>query len=336
MCSLALLSILLLLQILQFLSNVHKPGRDSGSPVASVTSLPLTGGKAIEVAYLSWLVGTGLAAPATHNLFIQSLVDVIAKEEAKAGSAEQVDVYRKALQEFLQTSREYDCAAAEAAVPAQYTEEQALLLSRQGRHEEVLDIYVHELQDLQLCEAYCDRIYSAACDIALRPQPEAAAPAAVPPQLPSRREVPNELLPSGYVTSDKLFHGSKAVVSGADVDAADVYLSFLKTLVAALPGSAAGERERRNSSITVQYVVAIAEKYHARLDAKKFLACLPASITVKKLHRFLKMTYEHENAKLRNLQVVHQLLRVREVNVRTSLLTPSAVRVGNGAGGAKK
>lgn len=331
------------------MGNLHKPGKDSGSPVGSVTSLPLTNGKAIEVAYLSWLVGTGLAAPSTHNQYIQALVYVISKEQQTAGSPLPA-VYRNALQDFLRTSRDYDCAPAQAAIPADYTEEQALLLSRLGQHDQVLGIYLHELQDLGLCESYCDRIYSAACEIPMIAQTDALAQvqAASPaPALPARGNdggpVPSALLPSSYATSDKLFDNTKTVVTAADVDAADVYLSFIKTLVAALPSptereflSQGGGGKKRNSSITLQYIIAIAEKYHCRVDAQQVLACLPASITVKTLHRFLKMTFEHENAKQRNLQVAHQLLRVREVNLRTALLTPSTQRVGSGVGGVKK
>lgn len=38
---------------------------------------------------------------------------------------------------------------------------QALLLERLGRHREALRLYVHGLHDLQLAEAYCDRVYEA-------------------------------------------------------------------------------------------------------------------------------------------------------------------------------
>lgn len=351
--------------ILQFLSNLHKPGKDSGSPVASVTTLPLTSGKAIETAYLSWLVGTGLAAPATHNQFILALVGVIAKEEAQQddvaaatatpSTSSLIAVYRKALQEFLQTSTDYDCAAAQTVIPSSFTHEHALLLSRLGRHDQVLDIYVHELQDLLLCEAYCDRIYAAACDLPVgKSQPYSSTDSQMQaqgaPQLPSRGGggFSPTMQPSIYVTSDKLFYNSKTVVTAANVDAADVYLTFIKTLIAALPGGAGAMKsprgasnndesdsdndkmnrksKNRNTFISKSYIIAMAEKYHRRLDAQAFLACLPPNMTVKSLHRYLMMVYEHENAKQRNLQVVHQLLRVREVNLRTTLLTPSVQR----------
>ena len=40
-------------------------------------------------------------------------------------------------------------------------QENALLLSRLGRHRAVLEVYVHLLQDLSAAEEYCQRIYAA-------------------------------------------------------------------------------------------------------------------------------------------------------------------------------
>ena len=50
-------------------------------------------------------------------------------------------------------------------------QENALLLSRLGRHRAVLEVYVHLLQDLSAAEDYCQRTYAAN----LTPQPAADA-----------------------------------------------------------------------------------------------------------------------------------------------------------------
>ena len=55
-----------------------------------------------------------------------------------------------------------------------------------------------------------------------------------------------------------------------------------------------------------------------RLDPVAFLAMLPRDVPVAKVQRYLSGVLETTTSKKRNLQVVYQLLRVREVHVRTS------------------
>ncbi len=50
--------------------------------------------------------------------------------------------------------------------PSSLLEIRALMLERLGRHREALTLYVHGLKDLQLAEAYCDRVYAAAAGVA--------------------------------------------------------------------------------------------------------------------------------------------------------------------------
>ena len=64
------------------------------------------------------------------------------------------------LQFFLESSGEYHPDRLLKVLPRQLLHEYALLLSRQGLHEDVLSIYIHQLGDAPLAQAYCDRIYS--------------------------------------------------------------------------------------------------------------------------------------------------------------------------------
>ena len=71
-------------------------------------------------------------------------------------------VYRQKLQQFLQNSEQYHPQRVMRALAQQpqYLHERALVLSRLGRHSEVLALYVYRLQDLALAEQYCLRIHS--------------------------------------------------------------------------------------------------------------------------------------------------------------------------------
>jgi hypothetical protein len=135
---------------------------------------PLTTGRSLCVAYLEWLVASGAAPPTMHNDYIQFLIEGIPVSldnpvnhsvcnlEINDNDPENLKtykIYRRKLQHILQYSTDYNPDQVLRALPPQYLHEYALLLSRLGRHEEVLRIYVHRLQDIALAEAYCDRMY---------------------------------------------------------------------------------------------------------------------------------------------------------------------------------
>lgn len=69
-------------------------------------------------------------------------------------------VYRRKLQNFLASSQEYHLQRVLKFLPRQYLHENALVLSKLGRHREVLKIYLRQLKNPDLGEAYCERIYA--------------------------------------------------------------------------------------------------------------------------------------------------------------------------------
>ena len=68
-------------------------------------------------------------------------------------------IYRKKLQYFLQFSNYYHPEIVMKFLPGEYLHEFALILSKLNRHEEVLRIYIHQLQDVTLAEEYCHTNY---------------------------------------------------------------------------------------------------------------------------------------------------------------------------------
>ena len=201
------------------------------------------------------------------------------------------------LQHFLETSSEYHPDRLLKALPRQLLHEYALLLSRQGQHEEVFAIYIHQLGDTSLAELYCDRIYN-------------------------RGLAARSLRSSGV-----------AIAADAGGAADDVYSCLFRVL---LRGAAA-------DSPAVASAIALAQSHFDRIDACTFIDLLPSGVPLRALQDFLALSTEYTGvpnlytcdicmlfsftlaplsiltqAKRRNLQIVHQLLRVKEVKLRTS------------------
>ena len=128
-------------EVLEFLRNIENPGKN-GNINCSI-GLPVTSGKALEVAYLSWVVGVGVGsgvvvAPAeTHDLYIHTLLGVIDSHTTNTNTSEMEGIYREALQSFLQISCEYDPDTTRDLIPEHYLHEHALILSRLGEYEKV-------------------------------------------------------------------------------------------------------------------------------------------------------------------------------------------------------
>jgi hypothetical protein len=125
--------------------------------------------------FAEWLVASGNAPGSIHNDYIQMLIEGIpvsldkpinhsnANLDISDNDSENIrnyKIYRRKLQHILQHSTDYVAEKVLKALPQQYLHEYALLLSRMGRHEEVLKIYVHKLKDIPLAEAYCSRMYN--------------------------------------------------------------------------------------------------------------------------------------------------------------------------------
>jgi hypothetical protein len=124
------------------------------------------------------LVSSGEAPPNMHDEFAQLLVEGLPFDneisidhskneiELKPEDNETVQlykVYRRKLQSFLGNSQEYHPSKVLKFLPRQYLHENALVLSKLGRHREVLKIYLHQLRSQEMGETYCDKIFSHLC-----------------------------------------------------------------------------------------------------------------------------------------------------------------------------
>ena len=64
----------------------------------------------------------------------------------------------------------------------------------------------------------------------------------------------------------------------------------------------------------------VANRYFDRVDAALVLELLPEETPLQLFAEYLTTVMRHNATKQKNLQVVHQLLRVREVKLRTEYL----------------
>ena len=65
-------------------------------------------------------------------------------------------------------------------------------------------------------------------------------------------------------------------------------------------------------------MIQLAERNFDKIDSATFLGMLPQTVPLSQLTRYLSVVVEHNSTRKRNLQILHQLLRVREVALRTS------------------
>ncbi|CAM9189087.1 unnamed protein product [Chrysoparadoxa australica] len=134
-------------------------------------------GRALAIAFIEQLIkhrSPEEVPKHLHDELACLLMEGLLAEQEKGGGP-LADVYRKRLRAFLSTSTLYNPARLLSVVPSHFLHEHALLLSRLGRHQEVLSIYVRQLKDNDLAEEYCERIYQ-----------EEKANAADEPELPGR------------------------------------------------------------------------------------------------------------------------------------------------------
>lgn len=134
--------------------------------------------------YVECLVSSGEAPASMHDEFAQLLVEGLpldAELSAVDHAANDLElrsddrevlmlykIYRKKLQNFLLNSTEYNPKRVLKFLPPQYLHETALVLSRLGKHRDVLTVYMHQLHSLELAESYCDRIYRSVSDAKTR------------------------------------------------------------------------------------------------------------------------------------------------------------------------
>ena len=214
---------------------------------------------------------------------------------------------------------------------------------------QVLCIYAHDIRDMVLAEQYCHRQHQDLLSsdnhhdrTDLPPPPPPSSSSALSQDTNAATKKPPTSAASSAATvvvgstmgnglRDELaLHGCSTIYQ--------LLVKVLLTVSTHSPAVSAGEATKAglrmgselgssssssswSTTEAVDAAISLAERCLLdadRLDPVAFLAMLPRDVPLAKVQRYLCGVLETTTSKKRNLQVVYQLLRVREVHVRTS------------------
>lgn len=199
---------------------------------------------------------------------------------------------------YIQTSTEFHPERALRLLPPTFQHEYALVLSRLGRHEEVLRIYVRQLQDLALAEEYCDRIFQLSLQDSSSTG-SSSLPAVSDPVDGSARS-PSRV-PFLYVQGD--FHNPyiclfKTLLS-KPINTTDATSDDSGTASAVDATVVASSAQSKDIALCLH----LAEVYFDRFDYNIFLDMLPHDLPFHLVSRYLQILFEFIDNKKKTLQV---------------------------------
>ncbi|CAI5733608.1 unnamed protein product [Peronospora destructor] len=262
------------------------------------SSLPLLSSQMLAIEYLTQLIyeGTHQLTPRLHDEVVYLLLDLIQAEiphnvrltsrvEAQRGA---IGILRRKLLRFLEfPGAVYHPERMLTHTPIEMVDEHAALLSKLGRHHEVLQLYALKLKDAVLAEAYCNRcyesktadssIYSTLLKIYLHPQ----------------------------CHTDRTASGiaSRVIISSPKSS------PFWKTSSSDVQSEA------------VQAAIDLLNNYAERINVSTALELLPVNVAAAPLATFFRRVLECQVQRLRNGQVKKQLSKMENFKVREQLST---------------
>ncbi|KAL3667087.1 hypothetical protein V7S43_008029 [Phytophthora oleae] len=259
-------------------------------------TLPLISSHMLAIEYLTQVIyeGTCQLMPRLHDEVVYLLLDSIqsntpqkqrltSRVESQRGMT---GLLRRKLLRFLEfPGATFHPERMLSRTPNEMVDEHAALLSKLGRHLEVLQLYALELKDPALAEAYCNRcyesktadssIYSILLKIYLRPR----------------------------------FQGGAGSGTASPVIGSPPKPSWNRSSSSGL------QSEAVNAAINVL------NKYAERIDVSTALELLPADVPVAPLAGFFRRVLERQVQRFRNGQVKKQLSKMENFKVREQLST---------------
>lgn len=296
--------------------NDRAASADASTAAATLT-LPLINTRFLAIEYLTQVILSSKApvAPRLHDEVVYLLLDAITTElQSTRSSASRltsrvsaqrglVGMLRMKLMLFLESDvAAYHPERMLSRTPVEMVDERAALLSKLGRHHEVLQLYAIDLKDASLAESYCNRcydakladssIYSALLRLYLRPLPsQLAAMGSLSPGKPTTAAPP------------LLWRSTSSHLAGSSA-------SSSSSSLATSPSSEA-----------VAAAVSVLNKYPERIDVPTALELLPPDVSVASLAFFFRRVLECQVERSRNGQVKKQLSKMANFTVRQTLAT---------------
>lgn len=152
-------------QLLPFLKSCTVSNAEKVEDEA--TEFALIDGISVAIEYLTQQVyHNSSCPPSIHDELVYLLLDAIATDSDPvtlcrvAEDKTRRGVLRRRLMSFLEWSTAYHPERMLSRTPPEMIEERSILLSKLKRHEQVLEVYIHQLGDMAMAEEYCDRCFS--------------------------------------------------------------------------------------------------------------------------------------------------------------------------------
>ncbi|KAF4037631.1 Vacuolar sorting protein 39 domain 2 [Phytophthora infestans] len=258
---------------------------------AEKPALPLTSSQMLAIEYLTQVIyeGTCQLTPRLHDEVVYLLLDLIQAQRQRLTSRVEsqrgmTGLLRRKLLEFLEfPGAVFHPERMLSRTPTEMVDEHAALLSKLGRHLEVLQLYALELKDAALAEAYCNRcyesktadssIYSTLLKIYLRPQYHTQAGS-----------------------------GTASAIVGS-------------------PPKPYRSTSSGSQSEAVSAAINVLNKYAERIDVSTALELLSADVPAAPLAGFFRRVLERQVERFRNGQVKKQLSKMENFKVREQLST---------------
>ncbi|CAI5733553.1 unnamed protein product [Peronospora destructor] len=261
-------------------------------------SLPLLSSQMLAIEYLTQLIyeGTHQLTPRLHDEVVYLLLDLIQAEiphnvrltSRVEAQRDAIGILRRKLLRFLEfPGAVYHPERMLTHTPIEMVDEHAALLSKLGRHHEVLQLYALELKDAVLAEAYCNRCYeSKTADSSI------------------------------YSTLLKLYLRPQCHT--------DRTASGIASRVIIFSPKSSPLRKTSNSNVQsepVQAAIDLLNNYAERINVSTALELLPANVAAAPLATFFRRVLECQVQRLRNGQVKKQLSKMENFKVREQLST---------------
>jgi hypothetical protein len=218
----------------------------------------------------------------------------------------QYKIYRSKLQSFLQQpSIPYHPQLLLRLLPPDFQYEYALVLSKLGKHLDVLYLCIYVLASIPLAELYCECIYK----VMVTGQKD-------PGLLPSSTNGKGTSfsgIPPLHVTTTTTTSASSIAKSDPTLNTVrfpiniiglfrpgDAYLLLFQVILEDKAGKSTPEER-------ISRMLSLAEKHFDKFNTNAFLSLLPSSVTLANLLPYLLKVLEFQHTKKRNLQVIERV-----------------------------
>jgi len=303
-----------------------------------IASIPIINGLALGVIYLECLISFPDPLPQMYDEYIEYLFtgihDLLQSSSSSSSSGgnksglspqftlpydglalqplkdtpeiKQYKIYRMKIQWFLQQSAiPYHPQLLIRLLQTQdFRYEYALVSSKLGKHSDVLFVCVYILQSLSLAESYCDAIYR---------HMTTSHP-------PNTSNNPTNSSTTSGTAVNSMTSTNQAIFPINTMGLfrpGDAYLLLFQVILDDKTG-------RTSPETRIQTMLSLAEKHFDKFNTNAFLSLLPSTVPVASLLPYLMKVLEYQHTKKRNLQIIEQLLRKREVDLRADQILQSA------------